>query len=157
MLLPRPADVEQLEWRSHLADKENERRQAARVPGDSYGLTSGTCGQPEEIARPMPGFSCGQFKYLVKAYGDSFFFIDKYMDAEQQISYNEFIDDYIFEEVNPDVPVHLKAFKPNEEEGKWEWVETLGDRVFFVGDDCSYSISARGFAGLKRDLHLFFR
>ncbi|KAA8547562.1 hypothetical protein F0562_003991 [Nyssa sinensis] len=104
----------------------------------------------KEIARPTPGFGCGQFKYLVKACGD-LFLIDKYMDAEQDVSDDEFIDDYIFEEVNPDVPVHLKAFKLNEEEGKWEWVETLGDWVFFVGDDCSYSVSARGFSGLKGD------
>lgn len=46
--------------------------------------------------------------------------------------------------------VQLKVYKLVEAHKHWEWVNDLDDQVFFVGDqDCSYSISACDFLGLK--------
>ncbi|KAK2988252.1 hypothetical protein RJ640_028636 [Escallonia rubra] len=108
----------------------------------------------KEIAAPMPGRGGGQFKHLVKSGGD-LYLVDKYMDPEHQMCFNEFLGDFSFEEINPEVQVHVKVFKLNEKEKEWEWVDSLGGDVFFVGDDCSYSVSARDFDGLKGDCVYF--
>ncbi|KAK3018052.1 hypothetical protein RJ639_005177 [Escallonia herrerae] len=52
-------------------------------------------------------------------------------------------------EINPEVQVHVKVFKLNEKEKEWQWVDSLG------GDDCSYSVSARDYDGLKGDCVYF--
>ncbi|KAK3029150.1 hypothetical protein RJ639_039705 [Escallonia herrerae] len=108
--------------------------------------------EAKEIAAPMPGRGGGQFKHLVKS-GHDLYLVDKYMDPGHQMCFNEFLGDFAFEENNPEVQVHVKVFKLKQKE--WEWVDSLGGDVFFVGDDCSYSVSARDFDGLKGDCIYF--
>lgn len=45
--------------------------------------------------------------------------------------------------------VHFNIYKLNEDEGLWVPVDSLGDQVLFLGDDCSLSVSARDFEGCK--------
>ncbi|XP_059650418.1 F-box protein SKIP23-like [Cornus florida] len=47
------------------------------------------------------------------------------------------------------------VFKLNETEKKWEQILSLGDRVLFAFDACSYSVSAPDFSGLKGDCIYF--
>ncbi|KAJ4714287.1 F-box protein SKIP23-like [Melia azedarach] len=48
-------------------------------------------------------------------------------------------------------PFRCKVFKLDQEKHRWVGVKELGaeDRVFFVGDDCSFSVSAKEFPGCK--------
>lgn len=42
-----------------------------------------------------------------------------------------------------------KIYRLNMEEKAWIQVESLGDRIFFFADDCSFSLSAQEFPGYK--------
>ncbi|RVW51511.1 hypothetical protein CK203_066572 [Vitis vinifera] len=47
-------------------------------------------------------------------------------------------------------PVHVAGvFKFIEEEQKWDWVSGIGDRVLFVDDDRTFSLSSTDFPGFK--------
>lgn len=46
-------------------------------------------------------------------------------------------------------PFRCKIYKLNEVEHKWEEVSSLGDRVFFLGYNCTFSISAQDFSGCR--------
>ncbi|XP_059640547.1 F-box protein At2g17036-like [Cornus florida] len=101
-----------------------------------------------EIAASLPQHGGGHYKHLVESCGD-LFLVDKHLDTEEQVWYD---DD---EDEDSNLPIHLKIYKLNEEKKEWEWVKTLGDRVFFVGDDCSYCVSTQDFSGLRRDCIYF--
>ena len=45
--------------------------------------------------------------------------------------------------------VNFEVYKLDQECGRWVRVENLGDRVFFLGNDCSFSVSATDFSGCK--------
>ena len=51
--------------------------------------------------------------------------------------------------------VHFNAHKLNEGEGQWVPVNNLGDQMLFLGDDCSFSVVARDFAGCKSNCIYF--
>uniref|UniRef100_A0A2N9I036 KIB1-4 beta-propeller domain-containing protein n=1 Tax=Fagus sylvatica TaxID=28930 RepID=A0A2N9I036_FAGSY len=49
-----------------------------------------------------------------------------------------------------------KVYKLNEEElGRWDFVNSLGDRAFVLCNDCCFSISAEEFSGFKRNCIYF--
>jgi len=55
------------------------------------------------------------------------------------------------EQEHPEMPSYFQLYRLNESEKKWERaVVGLGDeRVFIIGDDYSFSVSARDYPGLK--------
>ncbi|VFQ73720.1 unnamed protein product [Cuscuta campestris] len=94
------------------------------------------------------GFSGCQKRHLIESNGDLFMVVE-YDEPELYMSDGEDafeIDDYSFKYTNLEFPLHLKVFKLSKNE--WEYVPSLGDQVFFIGDDCSYVVSAQRF-GLK--------
>ena len=97
-----------------------------------------------ELASPVHG-SRGTHKHFVESFGE-LFLVDKYLDDELQIFCNDYSD--IVADV-PDYPVHFEVFKFIEEEQKWDWVSDIGDRVLFVGDDRTFSLSSTDFPGFK--------
>jgi hypothetical protein len=49
-----------------------------------------------------------------------------------------------------------KVYELNEEElGRWDLVNSLGDRAFVLGYDCCFSVSAEEFSGFKRNCIYF--
>ncbi|RVW51513.1 F-box protein SKIP23 [Vitis vinifera] len=62
-------------------------------------------------------------------------------------THKHFVDDIVADV--PDYPVHFEVFKFIEEEQKWDWVSDIGDRVLFVGDDRTFSLSSTDFPGFK--------
>ncbi|XP_059640546.1 putative F-box protein At5g60060 [Cornus florida] len=96
----------------------------------------------KRIASMRGGISV-KYRYLVSSWGDLF------LVTKCTGSYEKFVYD------KRDMPLHFKVYKLNEEKKEWGRVETLGDRVFFVGDNCSYCVSTWDFAGLKGDCIYF--
>ena len=45
--------------------------------------------------------------------------------------------------------VGFKVYKLDEEWGRWDLKESLGDRAFILGRDCSLSVSGRDFLGYR--------
>ncbi|XP_042494744.1 F-box protein SKIP23-like [Macadamia integrifolia] len=52
-------------------------------------------------------------------------------------------------------PVEFKVFKLNEGRKKWVELQSLGDRLLFLGDKCSFSASASDFPGCKGNCIIF--
>ncbi|XP_060194517.1 F-box protein SKIP23-like [Lycium barbarum] len=50
-----------------------------------------------------------------------------------------------------------KVYRLNMEENAWIQVENLGDRIFFIGKNCSFSLSAQEFPGCKGNCVYFNR
>lgn len=99
----------------------------------------------KEVAGPFFGRGGGQSKQLIKSF-DDLFLIDKYMGGQEI--------DFVLGEYS-ECELHLRVFKLNEEKKRWDFVDTLGDQVFFVGDDCSYAVRAQDFPGLRGDCVYF--
>lgn len=67
------------------------------------------------------------------------------VDAIDESTNSSPVDDGL---VHYTVKVEVMFYKLNEADKAWEEVIDLPDQVFFVGDICSYSVSAQGFPGL---------
>ncbi|KAF3450401.1 hypothetical protein FNV43_RR06482 [Rhamnella rubrinervis] len=81
---------------------------------------------------------CFQKYYLVNSLGDLYLIQYPEPSIEDHVDVNS--NDHTFD---------LEVYKLNEEQGKWISVNSLGNQVMFVGDGCSFSVSATEFVGLK--------
>ncbi|KAM7259866.1 hypothetical protein ACFE04_015607 [Oxalis oulophora] len=86
-----------------------------------------------QIALPLPGNS-GHKKHLVSC-GD-LILVERY--------YTEIFDEYW-----RTVTSGFKVFKLNTQHRKWVEIKTLGGEILILGDDISFSISAKDFSGSK--------
>ncbi|MCL7039731.1 hypothetical protein MKW94_008355 [Papaver nudicaule] len=102
-----------------------------------------------EIACPIYG---GDLKCLVESDGE-LLMVDRYLstglDEEPGNDHNDDplvanSDLYITEST-----VSFKVYKLNQELQTWEESKSLDDRVLFLGDNCSFSASARDFSGCE--------
>eukprot|EP00261_Vitis_vinifera_P017245 XP_010646838.1 PREDICTED: F-box protein SKIP23-like [Vitis vinifera] len=93
-----------------------------------------------ELASPVHG-SRGNHRHFVESFGE-LFLVDKYVVTFCN-NYSDIVS------VVPDYPVHFEVFKFIEEEQKWDWVSDIGDRVLFVDDDRTFSLSSTDFPGFK--------
>jgi hypothetical protein len=90
----------------------------------------------------------GTQKHLVESCGE-FYVVDRYLNRERRGSR------HLRENMNHNLrrylvcprTVDFKVYKLDQECGNWVMVQSLGDRVFFLGNDCSFSVSAREFGG----------
>lgn len=88
----------------------------------------------------------GDKKYLVESEGE-LLLVDMYLsiEAEGGPSFAEeeggHFEDYAF--CVSERTVRFKVYRLDEGGRKWEEVKSLGDRVVFLGDDCSFSASVR--------------
>ncbi|XP_059460910.1 F-box protein At2g26160-like [Corylus avellana] len=79
----------------------------------------------------------GSQKHLVESCG-ALYVVDKYNDIDDDKKV-----------------VGFKVYKLDEELGQWVLVKSLGDQVFVLGADCSFSVPAQEFSGYKGDSILF--
>lgn len=93
------------------------------------------------IAYPIFG---GDKKFLVESRGD-LIMVDMYLSTDYDI-------DGDFESVGT---VKLKVYKLDGAKREWVEVESLGDQVLFLGDDCKFSLSAKDVC-LNRGNCIFF-
>lgn len=91
----------------------------------------------------------GTQKHLVESCGE-FYVVDRYFNRKRR-------GRYLHENMNHNFrrylvcprTVDFKIYKLDQECGDWVMVQNLGDRVFFLGNDSSFSVSAREFGGCK--------
>ncbi|KAJ7944091.1 F-box protein SKIP23-like [Quillaja saponaria] len=107
-----------------------------------------------EVLRPFSrGFSGGLAKYLVKSSGD-LLLVHKYVDPEFHYA-TDSESDSDFGGVDLDYPFYFQVYKLNEEENRWRFVESLGDRAIILGYYGNFSVSAREFPGCKSNCIYF--
>lgn len=103
------------------------------------GLSSSNVGL---VARPVFG---GDKKFLVESSGE-LLMVDMYlsMAASTEVDMGDQNDDAFeqFDLCMGERTVRFKVFKLDREEKKWVEVNSLDDRVLFLGDDCTFSASA---------------
>ncbi|KAJ4965633.1 hypothetical protein NE237_017482 [Protea cynaroides] len=96
----------------------------------------------------------GDKKYLVESEGD-LLLVDLYLSmgpGDDPCFDNINIDDEFYHRIDTFIvekTVHFKVFKLYEVRQKWVELQSLGDRLLFLGDNCSFSTSACEFPGCK--------
>ncbi|XP_059460802.1 putative F-box protein At1g65770 [Corylus avellana] len=90
-----------------------------------------------KLVQFSPLCGLGSQKHLVVSCG-ALYVVDKYNDIDDDRKV-----------------VGFKVYKLDEELGQWVLVKSLGDQVFVLGADCSFSVSARGCSGYTGDCILF--
>ncbi|KAL4645642.1 hypothetical protein ACB092_02G249100 [Castanea dentata] len=93
----------------------------------------------------------GSQKHLVESCG-TLYVVDRYFNTERRRleHTNRYVRDCDGSKV-----VDFKVYKLDEEWGRWELENSLGDRAFVLGNDCCLSISAEEFTGYKRNCIYF--
>ncbi|XP_050241616.1 putative F-box protein At1g65770 isoform X2 [Quercus robur] len=86
-----------------------------------------------EFSPPIPDF--GNQKHLVESRGE-LYVVDRFFDTERRL--HHLPKTFTFD-----------VYKLDQECGRWVTVENLGDRVFILGKDSSFSVSASEFSGWK--------
>ncbi|KAH7865732.1 hypothetical protein Vadar_010442 [Vaccinium darrowii] len=83
--------------------------------------------------------------------GDDLYLVVEKLDGKRVDKFNEVANCSSVEDglVHYTVTIQVMFYKLNEANKEWENVVDLTDRVFFVGDVCSYSISTQDFPGLR--------
>lgn len=94
------------------------------------------------------GFSPGEHKFLVPS-DDDLYLISKVSDPDSEFYYDYFEDECILNEETFVMPIRIRVFKLNRKQGDWDFYSGLDDKALFLGDDVSFSISARDFHGCR--------
>ncbi|XP_062102726.1 F-box protein SKIP23-like [Humulus lupulus] len=96
-----------------------------------------------EIASAIPG-GAGDKKNLVDFNGE-LLLVDRYLTKEHNYMY-----DINGGRSTSSVKVEeFRLYFLKLDQKKWIEVETLGDQILFLGEDCSYTISAKSFGGCR--------
>ncbi|ONH97221.1 hypothetical protein PRUPE_7G177400 [Prunus persica] len=113
---------------------------------------------------PLCGF--GGQKHLVESCGD-LYVVDRCLDRERSERYHLEDNNVIFGLHNPVHPnpffanaavpeaIDFKVYKLDQEWARWVDVKNLGDQVFILSNDGSFSVSTRGLARVKGNCILF--
>lgn len=105
------------------------------------------------IAEPVFG---GDKKFLVESMGE-LMLIDMYLSVEGDGGSLALLEEY-FENLScymSERTVRFKVFRLDAAEKKWVRVRNLGDQVLFLGDDCSFSASAKNMCVSKGNCIVF--
>ncbi|KAM5546920.1 putative F-box protein [Rosa sericea] len=114
-----------------------------------------------QFSPPLCGF--GGRKYLVECC-DDLYVVDQYFENVTQQSnmvvVTPFLDNELlwwhYHKMRSDAEsIDFKVYKLDQEWGKWVDVKDLGDDIFILSNDGSFSVSAREFAGVKRNCIFF--
>ncbi|XP_024161660.1 F-box protein SKIP23 isoform X1 [Rosa chinensis] len=102
---------------------------------------------PSLAANPVYG---GDKKFLVESRGE-LLVVDMYLSTDQEVDWDDDdevsqvqLDGCIYERT-----VKFKVYKMDEAAQKLVQMKSLGDRVLFLGDDCTFSASASELSGCK--------
>jgi hypothetical protein len=99
-----------------------------------------------------PLYGCGSQKTLVESDGD-FYVVDRFFHGERRTWNDELHSDVAYPfrylPICQAKTVSIKVYKLDEEWGTWVNISSLGDKVFVLGNECSFSVSAKDFSGRK--------
>ncbi|KAF3682240.1 putative receptor-like cytosolic serine/threonine-protein kinase RBK1-like [Capsicum annuum] len=117
-----------------------------------------SCGSPPELEVVANSVFGGDKKFLVESCGD-LLMVDKYLSIgpEDDFGYNENVEFYEeFDCFMSERTVRFKVYKLDGEMQRWVEVNSLEDRMLFVGDNCTFSalVSQLG-SGCKGNCILF--
>ncbi|KAM5546919.1 hypothetical protein ABKV19_001443 [Rosa sericea] len=111
-----------------------------------------------EVIQFSPPLSCGfgGQKHLVESCGD-LYVVDQYYERVSVRHGRE--DEYIFGKYHnsryDSDAIDFKVYKLDQEWSKWDNVKNLGDHVFLLSKDGSFSVSTREFDGVKGNCIFF--
>ncbi|XP_028787315.1 F-box protein At2g26160-like [Neltuma alba] len=94
-----------------------------------------------QFSPPLCGL--GKKKHLVESCG-SLYVVDMYAEGDPNNSRGTYYE-----------VVDLKVYKLDEEWGRWLDVKSLDERVFVLGKDCNFSLSARDYHGCEENCIYF--
>ncbi|KAJ6736918.1 hypothetical protein OIU85_019029 [Salix viminalis] len=101
-----------------------------------------------------PSNGCGSQKSLVESDGD-LYVVHRFFDGEMR-AWNDELYNLSFDVEYPAgwyLPIcraktiRIRVYKLDEEWGTWVNISSLGDKVFVLGNECSFSVSAKEFSG----------
>ncbi|KAA8546144.1 hypothetical protein F0562_020962 [Nyssa sinensis] len=99
----------------------------------------------------------GDKKFLVESC-DELLLVDMYLGVglEDDLGYNGALDVYDeFDCLTGERTVRFKVFKLDQEGQKWVEVKSLGGRMLFLGDNCTFSALASDFTGCEGNCIFF--
>ncbi|KAK3015184.1 hypothetical protein RJ639_005330 [Escallonia herrerae] len=99
----------------------------------------------------------GDTKFLVESCRE-LFMVDMYLSVgpEDDLGYNENFEFYEeFDCYMSERTVKFKVFKFDKSGQKWVEVESLGDRMLFLGDNCTFSASSSDFPACRGNCIFF--
>uniref|UniRef100_A0A2P2IN08 F-box domain-containing protein n=1 Tax=Rhizophora mucronata TaxID=61149 RepID=A0A2P2IN08_RHIMU len=123
---------------------------------DQWGTVSWIDSSLRVIQYAPPLYGCGGKKNLVESCGD-LYVVDRYLDGMRRaLIWNESDNTdrmlarryNLLGRITPKA-VDFRVYKLDEERATWVNVKSLGDRAFFLGVDCSFSVSSKEFAAGK--------
>uniref|UniRef100_A0A6N2LYZ9 F-box domain-containing protein n=1 Tax=Salix viminalis TaxID=40686 RepID=A0A6N2LYZ9_SALVM len=100
-----------------------------------------------------PSNGCGSQKSLVESDGD-LYVVHRFFDGERR-AWNDELYNLSFDVEYPAgwyLPIcraktiRIRVYKLDEEWGTWVNISSLGDKVFVLGNECSFSVSAKEFS-----------
>ncbi|KAJ9153876.1 hypothetical protein P3X46_027266 [Hevea brasiliensis] len=102
----------------------------------------------------LPPRSFSGERYLVESCGDLFLVSRDFTTCLNLIYYDNDYKCFVKREGATEIPFKFEVFKmnnisPSPMVFQWEAVSNLGDRIFCVSRDCSYSVAAQDFPGCK--------
>ncbi|GMJ05040.1 SKP1/ASK-Interacting protein 23, F-box/DUF295 Ancestral 11 [Hibiscus trionum] len=104
----------------------------------------------EEIRSPLDPMAPECERYFVESCGHLYLVVRDFDICGDQVYYYRKIDGFVKETGDDHVPVKFRVYKRIpccgvHQQNKYDWVEVndLGDQVFFVSTDCSFSFSAQ--------------
>ncbi|XP_011022224.1 PREDICTED: putative F-box protein At1g65770 isoform X2 [Populus euphratica] len=131
---------------------------------DRWGTVSWIDSSLKVIQYSPPLYGCGGQKNLVESCGD-LYVVDRYLDGERRTwkDYEDVMDTNdnplcfwrLMNKARP-MTVDFRVYKLDEEWGTWVDIKSLGDRIFILGVDCSFSVSCRDLSGGKGNCIYFY-
>ena len=95
-----------------------------------------------QFSPPLPLCALGNHKHLVESCGE-LYVVDRFFDRERRFGHD------LRRHIVCPKTVNFEVYKLDQEWGRWVMVKNLGDQVFILGNDCSFSVSATEFSGCK--------
>ena len=108
----------------------------------------------DEVHSPLEQKVWESERYFLESCGHLYLVVREFYSCPGQVHYDSRIDGFVKETGVQDVlvPAKFKVYKripSDHQQNRYDWVEVndLGDRVFFVSTDCSFSFSTRDIDG----------
>ncbi|KAK8622986.1 hypothetical protein V6N13_117883 [Hibiscus sabdariffa] len=107
----------------------------------------------EEIRSPLDQTPSECERYFVESRGHLYLVVRDFSICGDEVYYYRKIDGFVKETGDDPVPMKFRVYKripcSGDQQNKYDWVEVtdLGDQVFFVSSDCSFSFSTQDSKG----------
>jgi hypothetical protein len=111
------------------------------------------CSSLKLVPFSPPLFGLGSQKHLMESCG-ALYVVDRYLRWDRRRMRNTNMTFYVLFKVFTRT-LDFKVYKLDEDGGKWDLLECLGDRAIVLSTDCCFSVSAQEFVGCKENCIYF--